>query len=71
LGEKHTDPVKNMGSLHEKLSLLAATYFLKQTKSYTQSFKHIKYYLTSTRHDYTSAQRIYNWNTLVTGHKEG
>jgi hypothetical protein len=31
IGAKHTDPVKNMGSLHEKLSLLAATYFLKQT----------------------------------------
>jgi hypothetical protein len=30
-GGKHTDPVKNIRSLNEKLSPLAATYFLKQT----------------------------------------
>ena len=28
-------------------------------------------YLTSSKHDYTSARRISNWNPSVTGHKEG
>jgi len=29
------------------------------------------YYLTRTKHDYISAECIFNWNTSATGNKQG
>jgi len=36
----------------------------------TEHYRKKTYYLTRTKHNCTSAKRIFNWKTLVTGHIE-
>jgi hypothetical protein len=77
-GGRHIGPVKNMLHYHCLTFPLVAIFmcfvynkpkvkFMHRSK-HTERYRKQLYYLTRKKHDCTSAECIFNWNILVTGH---
>jgi hypothetical protein len=41
------------------------------SSNHTEHYRKLLYYLTCTKHDCTSGQCIFNWNTSINGKKQG